>query len=380
MRLRLITPRSSSPFLALCLALLSACGGGSSDSPPLPVVSKVQQVASTMVEKNGYPGTLALSVTSTTIEIAARGDSRQGVSPLSENTWMPIGSLSKSITATLAGILVQESRLSWNTRLLDVFPELRAVARPEYGEIRLRDLLAHQSGLVRLLDEDELAGLPTLSGSASAQRLQFLAWALQQKPTIVPGSAVDYSNGGYVAAAAMLERAGAAEFSALLASRLVQPLGIQIAFTGPGIPLLDEAWGHSRSASGWQAQPPQNGETPFPVFANPVGGMKMSARSFAVYLQMHLRALRGQRDQILKPETAAILHEVVMANQALGWERGQDLLGNPMSWHNGSDEFSYYSLAAISLRKDLAAAVLVNAYDEKTIARDSSSALLSLLR
>jgi CubicO group peptidase (beta-lactamase class C family) len=54
-----------------------------------------------------------------------------------------LGSETKSVTSLLAGKLVEEDKLKWKSKLLDVVPELKANARPEYADITLDKLLSH---------------------------------------------------------------------------------------------------------------------------------------------------------------------------------------------------------------------------------------------
>ena len=62
---------------------------------------------------------------------------------------------------------------------------------------------------------------------------------------------------------------------------------------------------------------------------------------------------------MLTPATARVIHSVIQDDFALGWQKGQDLAGQPIHWHNGSDDSSYYALMALSLTADTATAVIV---------------------
>ena len=56
-----------------------------------------------------------------------------------------IGSNTKAITSFIAGKLVDEGLISWNTKFFDLFPELKVTSKPEYYEIELKDLLSHRA-------------------------------------------------------------------------------------------------------------------------------------------------------------------------------------------------------------------------------------------
>ena len=113
-----------------------------------------------------------------------------------------IASCTKSMTATLAAILVEEGRLEWTSRLTDVLPELRG-ARREYQGATLEQLLAHAARMPAYTQfgPDRLEGLKALRGSPAEQRLAFLAEVLtSEEPNDATGDAA-YSNAGYTAAA-----------------------------------------------------------------------------------------------------------------------------------------------------------------------------------
>ena len=348
----------------LTTTALSGCGGNPAD--PATETRTPAQTVSELVAGKGYPGAVAVRVTMQRIDVSVAGVRRVAGAAVQPTDRFPVGSLTKSMTATLAALLVQDGRIAWDARLLSVLPELAGAARADYAGVTLRDLLAHRSGLFAAADAAQLAQVPELAGTALEQRLQFTTWALSRTPAVRPGQQTEYSNGSYVAAAAMLERVTGVAYETLIQARLFQPLGIAARFGAAGAAGATEAWGHTTlDGRTWQALDPASAEASLPVAANPAGGVKLNGDELGRYLQLHLRALRGQTGLLLKPETATLLHTVVHDGLALGWIAGFDLQRRPLSWHNGSDDTSYYALMAIRLDADGASAVLVNAHDAR---------------
>ena len=368
--------RLTSRFLSVStlwigVVTVSACGGGGGGGG----ATSSSDVAHRLVAQKSYPAALAVRVTSATMNLDTQGVERVGGPRVAPETRFALGSLTKSITATLAGILVQEGRLSWNSRLLDVLPELAAAARAEYAEVTLRDLLAHRGGIAAITTAEAAAALPELTGTPREQRAKFAAWAVAQRPAVTPHVQTQYSNGGYAAAAAMMERVMNTDYESLAQSRLFDSVGIQPVF-GPAGANPAEAWGHLATASGWSPlDPADTGDRPA---ADPFEGAKLSGRELGLYLQMHLRALRGERGLVITPETARVLHTPVQDGYALGWVVGIDRAQRSVTWHNGSDDTSYYALAAVSEVCDCAVAVLVNAFGP-TVAADANDGVLDLL-
>ena len=93
-----------------------------------------------------------------------------------------LGSNTKAITSFVAARLVERGKLRWDSRLLDVVPELRGHVRPEYEGITLAALLAHRAGIRPYNTGLEIKALPPFSGPITQQRLQFAQFVLQQSP------------------------------------------------------------------------------------------------------------------------------------------------------------------------------------------------------
>ena len=354
---------------ALLGLALTGCGGGQDPDPAPPASSwSASKAATELVQGSpAHPGALAVRVTPDAVDVQVRGlrRSQAGAPAVQAEDRFAAGSLTKSMTATLAAVLVQKRHLAWDSRLLDVLPELAPAAQPAYANVTLRDLLAHRSGLFAGDSEGDLAQLPALGGTPAQQRLQLVAWALARKPTIPPGAGTEYSNGGYVAAAAMLERVAGRPYEQLLNQEVFAPLGAEVAFGAPGA--TGGPWGHSsRDGRSWTPWDPQDERVGAPEFANPAGGALVRGSDLGRFLQLHLRALRGTGGLLLSPESARELNRVVAADVALGWSAGKDLQGQPLSWHNGSDDVSYSALMAVSSVKGVATAALVNGLAPQT--------------
>ena len=365
--------------ISVLAAGMVACGGGEADKDALPsALTPSQAVQMLTSAPKSYPAAMAIKVTTQSIDLRVTGAIRRGGPSLTGSESFPVGSLTKSMTATLAGVLVQDGKVTWNTRLLTVFPELAVTARQEYAQLELKDLLAHRGGLFPATTADQIARLPSLSGNATEQRASLLTWMLQTPSTSTPRAKTQYSNGDYVAAAAILERVTGQPYEVLLQTRVFTPMNQAVSFGIAGS-VSGEPWGHAWVSGQWQAVSPNAPDAQFPAFANPAGGAKLSGQALARYLQMHLRAFRGNSTEVLNSSTARFVHTVVQDDFALGWQKGQDLADQPIHWHNGSDDVSYYALMALSLNSDKASAVVVTGVGSTTEA-DVSETTVRILR
>ncbi len=351
--------RASRMLLAGAMFALSACGAGSDDPGVVPKPMTATQAAEDLVGPAAHPGALVVQVTDAGIDVQVRGVRRAGGASVAPDDRFAVGSLTKALTATLAGIAVQDGLLTWDTKLLDVLPEFAAEARAEYASVTLRDLLAHRSGLFPAVTEEQIAMLPELEGTARERRLQLVSWSLRRAP--IPG----YSNGGYVAAAAMLERVTSLDYEGLLQSRLFAPLGASVAFGAPGA--TGGPLGHASSdGRSWTAIAVDDPRAQYPEFANPAGGALLRGSDVGAFLALHLQALRGKQGLLVTPATARTLHTAVQGGYALGWMEGKGADNAALTWHNGSDDFSYYALMSVSTASGVAAAAFVNGLSPAT--------------
>ncbi|CAF3474023.1 hypothetical protein SNK03_010691 [Fusarium graminearum] len=60
-----------------------------------------------------------------------------------------IGSLTKAMTTATAGILVEEGKLEWSTRIATILPELEGAFNGRGSQITIADLLSHRTGVAR---------------------------------------------------------------------------------------------------------------------------------------------------------------------------------------------------------------------------------------
>jgi len=78
-----------------------------------------------------------------------------------------VGSLSKAMPGTLAGVVMDRSVISWETGPLDVWPELADTMHAGFRSITLRHLLTHTSAMAR--DSDILDFPGQRSGHGDGQ-------------------------------------------------------------------------------------------------------------------------------------------------------------------------------------------------------------------
>lgn len=273
-----------------------------------------------------------------------------------------IGSNSKAITATIAALLIEEGLISWNTRLIDQVPELKSI-RNEYKEITIGDLLSNR-GKIQAFEDDkspEWKGIPKRPGTQMS-KLDFAQYALSLVPHTNPNKNHAYSNGGFIIAALMMERAANKTWEQLIMMfNEKYNLNCSIGFPNQ----IDEqgTFGHKKKLLKYRPVAPED-EYVFPVEFSAAGNMSINILDLSSFVRHHLLGLLGE-DNMLKSQTYTQLH-YGLDSYSYGWYNGQ--IGDTdqkFSYHGGSIG-TFSSAIMISADRKVAIVILVNSDDKKT--------------
>jgi CubicO group peptidase (beta-lactamase class C family) len=190
--------------------LLAGCGG--QQSPPL-------AKASDAIVAGGVPGALAVVRDGDRVRSAVAGLADVDAnSRLQAADRFRIGSVTKTFVATAVLQLVAENQLRLDEPVARLLPRLL----PDGERITIRDLLAHRSGLADVADDPAV-----LEGRRSNWSPQKLVRRASQQPRIsAPGSAFHYSSTNYLVLGLVVERVTHQTLSAVLAHRIIAPLGL----------------------------------------------------------------------------------------------------------------------------------------------------------
>jgi CubicO group peptidase (beta-lactamase class C family) len=224
-----------------------------------------------------------------------------------------LGSNTKSMTATLAGILVEEGRLGWGSTVGEVLGrEVPGLSRSLVGAT-LAQLLSHASGIPS--DTEDMLAL-YFNGNAfeynpPALRLRPLAAWKHHVVTVPEGSPFQYSNFGYVLAGSMIEKAAGTPWEELMYERIFVPMGMQTARLGPQATYgrIDAAVGHRIRPDGSIVAKLWGAAADIPPVIAPAGNANMSIRDCARWAGWN--AGQGKRGPALvSPETLRDLQSI----------------------------------------------------------------------
>jgi CubicO group peptidase (beta-lactamase class C family) len=272
-----------------------------------------------------------------------------------------VGSNTKAMTATLAAMLVEEKKLELATPLPTLLPGV--TMDDAYKKVDLDMLLSHRAGVPPNFPDDLRAKLWD-TGDPRDQRREATAALLARKPALPPGTAVSYSNAGYVVAATALERALGTSWERAIRAKLFERLNMgSCGFGSPGAPgKVDQPWGHDTRGGGAKpVEPGPRADNPPPE--GPSGRVHCSLADYGRFLALHMAGARGEAT-ILSGATLKDLQTPRAADHALGWLVAQrPWTGGAALTHSGSNTMFYFT-AWVAPAKNLAFVVATNVADD----------------
>ncbi len=209
-----------------------------------------------------------------------------------------IGSCTKSMTATLVGLMVDAGKLRWEQSVAEALSGVPC--DPAWRNITVWDVVTHRAGMESW--PSSFTVYP--QHSPSENRLRFAQALLSQPPAAPPGKSL-YSNAGYGLLGAILERASGESYEAMLQHHIFEPLALKTAGFGaaatPG--KFDQPWGHRRRGDRLVPVGPTP-ENQFPLVLAPAGCVHLSLEEFARYVAW----FSSNEPRLITAETFTRLH------------------------------------------------------------------------
>jgi CubicO group peptidase (beta-lactamase class C family) len=300
-----------------------------------------------------------------------------GTAPVTPDTLLMIGSVTKSMTSTMAATVVDDGWLSWETPVVDELTTF-AVADPELTpRLSVADAFCACTGLPRR-DMEIIFNFDSLTPER-------LIAQVPELPLTAPfGEAFQYSNqmyavGGYAAAAA----AGAnpndlyGGYALAMQERLLNPLGMDRSTFSLADVLAsgNYALPHTGDLEGRKRPVPLLTDQSFATAVAPAGALWSSARDMARYIQMELadgvapdgthvvsteNLERTRAPRVVIPAQPGLPPLFAEAGQhyAMGWLVGE-WKGQPLLSHTGGT-FGFGAEVAFMPEADLGIVILTN--------------------
>ena len=244
-----------------------------------------------------------------------------------KNDRFRIGSNTKTVTGFIAGQLVKEGKLRWDTKFFELFPEMKPGSDPAYYDLTLLNLLSFRTRLPRYTYTDAKPVKEQFPGNEGEQRYQFMKWFFTQKP-VATKSETNFSNLGYVAAGLMMEKVTGKSYKQLVTD-LGSQLGIDFQFGPPNSTDTLQPWGHDS-----QLVPEAPGNNYKLEWLLAAGNINVSLPDYVKFIQLQLNGLSG-KSTLLSADEFKFLH-YGLSNFAVGWFQEVNKQGERYSHHTGN--------------------------------------------
>ena len=354
-------------FFAVCGALLCGASPSVARAQRAPDLAAFDRYVAKAARDWRVPG-MAVAIVKDDSLVFAKG---YGVielgkpEPVNEHTRFAIGSTTKAMTSAALAILVDEGKLQWDERVIDILPDLQLYDSYATHELTVRDLLTHRSGLP---DTDLLWIIPQnkLSMDEMIRRLRYV------KPESSFRSHWDYQNVVYAIGGLIVERVSGMPWKRFVETRLWDPIGMH-----ESIPLVAELQGQPNVAVPHALVNDTVRRVPVRTTdaIAPAGSVWSSVSDMSKWMRFILDSGRVGNRQLIKPSTfAELLTPEIQApmaeypalelahplffSYALGWFV-QDYDGQTVWMHTGSID-GMCALIGLEPRKKLGVYVLEN--------------------
>lgn len=275
------------------------------------------------------------------------------------------------MTATVIAILVEKGLLNWQTKVTDVFPQLKKTINPAYRSLTLRQLLTMRGGVPANINYDEIQ-LAANNNLIKARQIA-MEKVLVSPPEAHPGD-FHYSNMSYVIAAHMAEKVTNQSWEVLMQQSLFDPLKMSSAGFGP--PQGAQPVGHYENGK----PIPSNIYGDNPAMIGPAGTVHLTIFDWAKFIELHLLGAEGN-PHLLKLKSFQMLQDPISTQppayamgwmvEDLAWAKGKTLI------HAGSNGY-WYAKVWVAPNKKAAILIAINQGGEKANAAANAAGLALL--
>jgi CubicO group peptidase (beta-lactamase class C family) len=354
----------------LILLLVSGLRLQAADDPANPF--DLAETLRPLAEKHKLPGVVGAIVHGDQIvALGSTGVRKLGdPAPFLTTDMIHLGSDTKAMTAILIGQLIDQKKLTLQSTMEELFPDLAGRMNEKMAKVTVQNLLTHTAGL----PHDLLWGLVAMTkGSMMEQRRLAVTTALTAEPA-TPIGKYSYSNAGFVILGAIVESKTGEPWEKVIQEKIFDPLHMTSAGFGiPGtIGKVDQPWGHVMQ--GLKLVPVQIDN--LPVMA-PAGEVHCSMVDWAKFIGETLRSAEGHPTLVSLETFRSLSRPLPGQDYAGGWavvKRGW--AGGIAFSHTGSNT-TWYCDVWIAPKKNFACLIATNSgTDEAGEATDEGIGLL----
>ncbi len=274
------------------------------------------------LKAHGVPG-VAIAVVKDGKVILAQGFGTKTFGkdePVTEKTLFAIGSVTKSFTAAMVAMLVDEKKMKWDDPLRKHLPEFRMNDRSLSDEITIRDCLGHRCGLAR--NELVWYGSP-FSRKQIIERVKLIKSDASLRTRFI------YNNIMVMAAGEAAGKAAGKSWDDFMVERLFKPLGMTTANTSIKSNTGDVATPHTKvngipTAVAWR-----NIDN-----CGPAGSINASVTDMAEYIKFQLAQGKAEGKRLIERDTFKVMHTplTILPRAAVELNPDAKMLAYGLTW------------------------------------------------
>lgn len=276
-----------------------------------------------------------------------------------------VGSITKSMTATLLARLVAQSKLRWDSTVTAVLGSAITNIHADLADITLHELVTGRSGIATNPPMLELLTYPRREADPRTSRLRWARSMLERAPEGRPRQSFIYPNTGFVIAGAMAEIATGKPWEILVNEEVFAPLGLALAGFGAPDSQTNPS-GHVTGLMGRTSAIASAGVSDNPAVMGPAGTIHMTLQDLASFARTHAEGHAGRASSsYLGTDAWRFLHTPPAGSDyACGLIKRSD----GTLWHNGSNTMWYGEMLIDPAGGTGAAAVANLASNETAVA------------
>ncbi len=282
------------------------------------------------------------------------------------DTLFQVGSISKTVTATMIMMLVEQGKIDLDATLQSYLPDFKVKDKTAASQATIRHLLTHTSGWVGDVFEDTGEG-----DDASAKYMALMAEIDQLAPI---GTIWSYNNANFYLLGHLIETILGESFKTAVHRMVFDPLGMSHTYLSPADVITHRfAVGHLIVDGEVKVGRPWA----LPRAVYPVGGIVTCVADLLKYAQFHMgdgKTAEGQR--LLSPESLSLMQqeqfEIGGGDQAIGlsWFIN-DRAGVRFISHGGGTK-GQVSRLVIAPSRNFAFAIFTNGDEGGNITEDTT--------
>lgn len=351
------------PPLIMLLALSRSAAEDLPAEKVTDALSGLESYVEELREKTGVPGVAVAVIHADKVVFLKGFGVRETGKPgaVDADTVFLLASVSKPLSTTVMAGVVGDGAVTWDAKISDLDPGFRLWSDYVSGEVTLRDLLCHRTGL-----PEHAGDLLEDLGYSQAEILRRLRF---QKPAGAFRSSYAYTNFGFTEAGVATAKAAGKPWEDLAADRLFKPLGMDhtsyrhAAYAGAA----NRAKLHVRVRGKWVAKFDRE-----PDAQAPAGGASSTVRDLAQWIRLLLAEGQFDGKRVISAEALGETQKPQAISEraktpsdrtgfyGLGWNVGHDPAGRLTLNHSGAFDLGAATCVMLVPSEELGIVVLTN--------------------